>query len=393
MPIGGEAQGTAVAKVKPVRVSLHDGDVGVDVNQAHPSWLGLGYHRSLSLATNWQWFTNTFQPSAGDTNARVNFGSMGDKLSTFWFADVRLQVETNQTHQILLGELRGAEFVERGAITLNSGTRPTGLAYNPARRLLAWSEGTSPRSLYLASLGKSNWAAGRRIELTNDVPGLVPFRFSEDGKYLAAAKEPDILRTWNVETGQIVASINQNFSEKGQANAAERTCFAANGSVLVVARHYRIREEIAFFNLARPDLGPRLVPGGFAEQRLAVSPNGQLVAASNMRGQVLLFDAATGELIDPLYGHLHTALGIAFSLDGHRLFSTCNRREAVKLWDVGTRQELLTLAGSDQFLPKARWSADGDVILAGPPWQAWSAPSWEEIAEAEVKEKREFKQP
>jgi hypothetical protein len=34
----------------------------------------------------------------------------------------------------------------------------------------------------------------------------------------------------------------------------------------------------------------------------------------------------------------------------------------------------------------ARWSADGNVILAGPPWQAWSAPSWEEIAAAEAKD-------
>ena len=28
-------------------------------------------------------------------------------------------------------------------------------------------------------------------------------------------------------------------------------------------------------------------------------------------------------------------------------------------------------------------SADGDVIVAGAPWQTWRAPSWEEIAAAE----------
>jgi hypothetical protein len=54
---------------------------------------------------------------------------------------------------------------------------------------------------------------------------------------------------------------------------------------------------------------------------------------------------------------------------------------------------LLTLAGADMYLVKARWSADGNVILAGPPWQAWSAPSWEEIAAAEAKEKTAIKQP
>ena len=68
-------------------------------------------------------------------------------------------------------------------------------------------------------------------------------------------------------------------------------------------------------------------------------------------------------------------------------------RETVKLWDVGTRQELLTLSGAGSFMDAVRWSADGDVILAGAPWQAWRAPSWEEIAAAEAKEKTESKQP
>ncbi len=52
--------------------------------------------------------------------------------------------------------------------------------------------------------------------------------------------------------------------------------------------------------------------------------------------------------------------------------------KAVKLWDVVTRQELLDLSGAGGALSRARWSADGDAILAGAPWQAWSAPSWEE---------------
>lgn len=116
---------------------------------------------------------------------------------------------------------------------------------------------------------------------------------------------------------------------------------------------------------------------------LAVSPDGGLVAAGTSSGQVRLFDSAKGELIEPpLHGHLNGVAGVAFSQDGRRLISTSGGREAVKLWDLGTRQELLTLSGSGSS-STARWSADGNVILAGPPWQAWRAPSWEEIAAAE----------
>ena len=63
----------------------------VSVMQAHETWSNLGFSRTLGLTPNWQFFTNSFQAAASDTNARLNFGSMGDKRATFWFADVRLQ--------------------------------------------------------------------------------------------------------------------------------------------------------------------------------------------------------------------------------------------------------------------------------------------------------------
>src|SRR6266576_942748 len=85
--------------------------------------------------------------------------------------------------------------------------------------------------------------------------------------------------------------------------------------------------------------------------------------------EVRLFDPFNGELIESLHGHLNGASCVAFSPDGRRLISTSGGREAVKLWDVGNRQELLTLGGTGSLLEAARWSADGDMILAGPPWQ------------------------
>ena len=54
---------------------------------------------------------------------------------------------------------------------------------------------------------------------------------------------------------------------------------------------------------------------------------------------------------------------------------------------------LLTLGGTGSVLAAIRGSADGDVILAGAPWQAWRAASWEQMAAAEAKEKTETKQP
>jgi WD40 repeat protein len=231
------------------------------------------------------------------------------------------------------------------------------------------------------------------MELKSDVPGLVPEGFSEDGKYLVAvtaARETlqlvtarDALRAWDVETGQVVVSINETVSE---------TTFGAEGRVLIVGMVKGADHEIVFFDLARPDQAPRRCGGKLVLFSLAVSPDG-LVAAATAGGLVRLFDPAKGELIESLHGHLNAVFGLNFSPDGRRLISEGGQRETIKLWDVGTRQELLTLAGAGSVLRVARWTADGDVILAGPPWQVWRAPSWEEIAAAEANETEEAQRP
>ena len=285
------------------------------------------------------------------------------------------------TNQIIVSELRGSELVQRGAITLDSGARPPGAAYNATRQLLSWTEGTNLASVYVTSLA----TPGRRIELRSDIPGLIPFQFSEDGSYLAALTEGwDSLRVWNVETGQVVVSLGGVIRD---------ATFAAGGRVLVVVVEIGNDHEIRFHDLTRPDRPPRRVPGRDWSRTLAVSADGGLVASSTDAGLVRLFDPAKGELIETIHGNLNAAFGIAFSPDGRRLISASGGREAVKLWDVATRQELLTLGGTGSRSESARWSADGDVILAGPPWQAWIAPSWEEIAAAEAKEKTESKKP
>jgi len=303
-------------------------------------------------------------------------GSSADVLA--WVGS-NLLSHAKGTNQILVREWRGGQFVPRGAFALDSVARPTGFAYHPTRQLLAWTEGASSNTVYLASLA----APSRRIELNSDVPGLLPVRFSEDGNYLAATVG-DALRAWNVESRKIVASFG-GYS----GNAV----FAAGGRVLVAVTAKDNGHEIGFYDLLHPGQAPRTVSGPFMNFSLAVSPDGGLVAATG-NTQVRLFDPVKGELIEPpIDGHLNWVYGIGFSPDGRRLISAAAAREAVKLWDVGTWQELLTLGGTGQFPWTVRWSADGDVILTGAPWQAWRAPSWEEIAAAEAKEKTESRQP
>jgi WD40 repeat protein len=261
--------------------------------------------------------------------------------------DGKLLCHWNGIDRILVHELQDAQFVARGAIPVDSGIRPTGLVSNPARQLLAWTEPVSPMSVFLASLK----SPGRRIELRGDVPGLIPFGFSEDGVFLmATTRDQTSVRVWNVENGQMVASLNE---------LVRAAAVAAAGRVLVAALHREGDHEIGFFDLVDPSRPARRVAGFGMARRLAVSPDGELVASSTYGGLVRLFDPFQAEVVATLHGHMNAAFGVAFSPDGRRLISTSGGREAVKLWDVSTRQELLTLTGGGSFLVTARWSADG----------------------------------
>jgi WD40 repeat protein len=282
--------------------------------------------------------------------------------------------------RIVVEELTGEKLVSRGALSLKSKSRPSGIAYHVRRQLLAAGDEGDSSSVLVASLAEPT----NRMQLKSDAPGLTPLGFSADGDYLlAAARKPDILRAWdtvrawNVKSGQIVASVDGVIRD---------ATFAAGGRILVLSVTQGFDHKIWFCDLTQPDRPPRLVSGQGESFSVVASPDGGLVASTTTRGLVRLFDPARAELIASVHGHLNAAFGLAFSPDGRRLISASGGRESVKLWDVDTRQELLTLSGTGSLLLSTACSQDGDVILAGPPWQAWLAPSWEEIAASEAKQ-------
>jgi WD40 repeat protein len=273
-------------------------------------------------------------------------------------------------------EWREGNFDLLGTVRLDSDLRPATCAYNPKRRLLAWTTGGPSASVYLANILEPS----RRIEFKSDLRDLDFLSFTADGNYLSFGFERDhLLRVWDIETRRTVISLNQRVRYWEFAPGERRLAFSLENGM---------DHEIRFYDLANPNTPYRTFHGKHFAGASAVSSN-ELMAFASGGGEISLFAASTGELIDTVHGHGHPVFGLGFSPDGRRLISSAGGREAVKLWDASTRQELLTLAGTGSILVRAKFTADGNVILAGPPWQSWNAPSWEEIARAEAKEKTE----
>ena len=129
---------------------------------------------------------------------------------------------------------------------------------------------------------------------------------------------------------------------------------------------------------------------------LSFSPDGKLLAVASMYGFAKLFDVEAARELTTLHGFLLGVHSVAFSADGTRLALGSDGSEAVKLWDVASLEEVLTLGAQGSVFSSTRFSPDGNVLGSlnnSGDLYLWRAPSWDEINTAEAKEKVEIKQP
>jgi WD40 repeat protein len=129
-----------------------------------------------------------------------------------------------------------------------------------------------------------------------------------------------------------------------------------------------------------------------------ISPDGKHLADARTSGFVRLWDCDAGAVRGE-----HTfarfmlgAHSVAFSPDSKRLAAGSSGHESVRLWDVDSKQELLTLDSPGLVFWKTEFSPDGNVLSArqgSGVLHFWRAPSFEEIVAVEAKEKTETQQP
>jgi WD40 repeat protein len=98
---------------------------------------------------------------------------------------------------------------------------------------------------------------------------------------------------------------------------------------------------------------------------IALSPNGQRLAAGAADGSVRLWDSQTGKLVRTLRGHRDEVLSVAFSPDGKELLSGSRDGDA-RIWNLSNgAATVLRAHGGPVF--DANFSSDGRwIVTAGP---------------------------
>jgi len=315
-----------------------------------------------------------------------------DGVVAFW--DARPRPEEEQKKLIELGQFVVPDFApdrEVLAVPRNGTVSLLDLAtfkeIEPLPELGSdvWMVAYSRDGTLLISGSKSGkvrvWSCTERrllqeLDDPND-PGY-PDRFWADGRRLLAVNVAGNAIWWDTITGQTIQTFPVGpFYGVGLSPDGRLLAFGTEGGA------------VCWLNA---EMGELLDTSSGAHRDtvvgIAFSADGKQAASVAWDGTLALWDPSSfRRMTAPFFkGHLLGAHAVAFSPDNHRLATSSVGREAVRLWDVSTHQELITLAGQASAIAFVAFSPDGCWLAAcGEEGQLhlWRAPSWQEIEAAE----------
>ena len=218
--------------------------------------------------------------------------------------------------------------------------------------------------------------------------------FSPDGKFLATAQS-GVVKIWNVHTGQEVGSISPGNS--GAIDLARTTAYPTIGSLgyspdgkyLAIAEKItttNTQEQLAKMQDAmrngnlpsgfavpkRSKLGglfPQVRPpsSGKADAQTMASLRSAFPSAADMAyqvsGPVEIWDVTSRQRVISLPGHENGTTLVSFSSDGSRL-ATSGPDNDIKLWDLTDGKEIRPLSGHTAMINALAFSPRGDYLAS-----------------------------
>jgi WD40 repeat protein/serine/threonine protein kinase len=277
----------------------------------------------------------TFKGHRGGINS-VAFAPDGQRIATSGFKDPTPRVWDSTSGKELL-TLKGHHAM------VNS------VAFAPDGQRIATASSDGTAKVWNAASGNE------LLVLTGHLYSVLSVDFSPDGRRMATGGEDHTARVWDADSGvQLLVLIGHlyevlsvAFSPDGQRivtggpDARAKVWEAASGKEL---RTLRARNEI---------------------NSVAFSPDGRRIATGSGYSNYLavqVWDAESGEELLAFNGHNDQVRSVAFSPDGQRLV-TGSLDGTAKLWELGTREKLLTPGG--KFVSSAAFSHDGQRIATG----------------------------
>jgi WD40 repeat protein/serine/threonine protein kinase len=179
-----------------------------------------------------------------------------------------------------------------------------------------------------------------------------------DGRRLATDSGDGTVRVWDLQTGQQILSC------KGKQGFLETLGFSHDDRGLVVIEGLRPGWSIGVLDAQTgKEIWMHQVNFKWGLGH-ALSPDRRRLATYGMDDTVKVWNLETGEESLTLGEHASRVTALAFSPDGLRL-ATASDDKTVRLWDAHTARELLTLKGHGKPVTSMAFSADGHRLASG----------------------------
>ena len=195
----------------------------------------------------------------------------------------------------------------------------------------------------------------------------IGWRLTRDGEEDFNVESDHVIRIWDVQTGKEALSI-----DPGTSDYVDCIAWSPSGREICWGRGERVGIADAATGRSKQEFS---VGGGL--RALAWRPTGKQIVVGFWSNNTLgIFDTATGEKQYEFKGHTARINAVSWHNDGHRIASA-SEDGTIRIWDVTTGQELLTLAPSTFQRPASDgviWSPNGQRLAA---WQDGAVKIWD----------------
>jgi WD40 repeat protein len=205
-----------------------------------------------------------------------------------------------------------------------------------------------------------------------------PLGFSADRKKLRLVyREDNSLHEWDLETRQETRSWPPEPGQYTGAASPDGNWYLSS----ILNPDNKTITSLTDLNTGRTtNLIPRWYVGA------VFSPDSKLFALAGWTQEVLVYETATAKQKARLSGFPFGVWSAVFSPDTKRVATANNVREPVRIWELESQEQLLTLECQGSLPSMMRLSPDGNVLGVLNEHDVltlWRAPSWSEIAATE----------